>query len=341
MSRRVVLLIVVASLLGLAAAPLAAQERQQRTFEPRKGYEQKTLGAVELEVGTREGPKTVRLSLLKLRIVGGQRTTEVQLPPGGLALLQHRAGDAEVGLGGANRFAPLEGEWMRLPLPGRLVIGADDSVLMDLIVPDGRVDPGGRTLAALAQRDNSGQRFHYPAGPQAPLANIARPYIGATEAPENRMGTDSRMREIFEADSHFKDGDTDGYPWCCSFVSMCVQKLIQAHVVYGHVRAPRTASVTNFRTRWAPSQSCLVFRPNDPSHKPHKGDVVVFTFSHIGVVDEVGTNVVLTIEGNTNEAGSREGTIVRRKDRAFPIIRCFIRLPIPVAYDVSELMCVA
>lgn len=207
--------------------------------------------------------------------------------------------------------------------------------------PDGRVDPGGRTLAALGQRDNSGQRFHYPAGPQAPLANIARPYIGATEAPRNRMGTDSRMREIFEADSHFKDGDTDGYPWCCSFVSMCVQKLIQTNGVYGHVRPPRTASVTNFRTRWAPSQSCLVFRPNDPNHKPHKGDVVVFTFSHIGVVDEVGANMVLTIEGNTNEAGSREGTIVRRKDRAFPVIRCFIRLPIPVAYDVSELMCVA
>lgn len=134
MRRRRFQLILAAALLALAATPPGAQQRERATFEPRKGYEQKTLGRVELEVTTREGPKTVRLSLLKLRIVGGQRNAEVQLPPRGLALLQHRAGDAEVDLG-ANRFTPLEGEWMRLPLPTRLAVGADDdSVLMDLIV---------------------------------------------------------------------------------------------------------------------------------------------------------------------------------------------------------------
>ena len=99
--------------------------------------------------------------------------------------------------------------------------------------------------------------------------------------------------------------------------------------------------MTSFRTHWAPAQNCLVFRPNDPAHQPHKGDIAVFTFSHIGIVDAVATNLVWTIEGNTNEAGSREGTTVRRKDRAFPIIRCFIRLPIPASYDLTRQMCVA
>ena len=105
--------------------------------------------------------------------------------------------------------------------------------------PDGRVDPQGRTLAALSRPASVAQRFHYPAGPQEPLAEIARPYLGATEAPGNRMGSDPRMREIFEADWLKKAGDTDGYPWCCSFVSLCVQKLLQRSAFYGHVQPPR------------------------------------------------------------------------------------------------------
>ncbi len=215
--------------------------------------------------------------------------------------------------------------------------------------PDGRVDPGGRTLGALDRPAGTAppppattpQQFQYPRGPQEPLADIARPYIGAMEASGNQMGTDPRMREIFEADSLMSAGDTDGYPWCCSFISMCVQKLIGQSPHYAMVHPPKTASVLNFRTRWAPAQNCLVFPPNHAVHSPHKGDVVVFTFSHIGVVDEVGTNMVYTIEGNTNEAGSREGTSVLRKSRAFGIIRCFIRLPIPASYDVANQICVA
>jgi hypothetical protein len=210
--------------------------------------------------------------------------------------------------------------------------------------PDGRVDPNGRTLAAL----NSGagnaavavQRFQYVTGPQEPLADIARPYIGAIEAHGNRMGNDPRMREIFDADSLAPGGQTDGYPWCCAFVSLCVQRLIAQSPYYTAVTPPRTASVTNFRTRWAPGQNCLIFPPTDRQNYPHKGDIVVFTFSHIGIVDAVRQNSVTTIEGNTNEAGSREGTTVRQKDRAFPMIRCFIRLPLSATYDFANRMCV-
>lgn len=213
---------------------------------------------------------------------------------------------------------------------------------------DGRVDPNGRTLKALNGAGGGPgtvptppQRFQYPTGPQEPLANIARPYIGATEAPGNRMGSDPRMREIFEADWLAPNGQTDGYPWCCAFVSMCVQKLIAQSPFYGHVKPPKTASVSGFRTNWAPAQNCLIFPPTDQQYSPHKGDVVVFTFSHIGIVDTVGQNQVRTIEGNTNEAGSREGTTVRQKDRAFSQIRCFIRLPLPANYDFSRQICVA
>lgn len=267
---------------------------------------------------------------------------------------------ASVGRGGANRRSDvrvvqnlLNGHIRSIaPTPALVVDGLIGSKTITAITafqrnvvrlsaPDGRVDPGGRTLEALNQGGAAAARVHYPAGPQEPLADIARPYIGATESRSNRMGSDARMREIFEADHLSPGGDTDGYPWCCSFVSLCVQKLIEQSPFYHQVRPPTTASVSNFRTRWAPAQNCLVFRPSDQTQRPHKGDVVVYTFSHIGIVDEVAANMVWTIEGNTNEAGSREGTAVLRKSRNFSIIRCFIRLPVPATYDVANMMCVA
>jgi hypothetical protein len=93
------------------------------------------------------------------------------------------------------------------------------------------------------------------------------------------------------------------------------------------VSAPRVASVHLFRTRWAPEHGCLIFPPSAP-HAPHKGDVVVFTFSHIGIVESTGPGAIKTIEGNTNEQGSREGTTCRRKQRGLGLIRCFIRMPV-------------
>ena len=214
-----------------------------------------------------------------------------------------------------------------------------------LQAPDGRVDPGGRTLSRLngeADDDSdsdSAPTYHYPTGPQAPLIDIARPYLGAREARGNRMGNDRRMREIFESDWLSPGGVTDSYPWCCSFVSMCVQKLIRQHGIYAHVRPPKTASVSGFRTRWAPNQNCLIFPPNDQQHQPHKGDVVVYKFSHIGIVDTMTSRGVTTIEGNTNEAGSREGTSVMNKTRRNAVIRCYIRLPVPSTYDIENQVC--
>lgn len=210
-------------------------------------------------------------------------------------------------------------------------INAFQRIVLRMRAPDGRVDPGGRTLAALNQPASAVVTFDYPAASQAQLASIATPYIGAREGHGNRIGTDERMREIFESDSLGPGGVTDGYAWCCSFVSMCVQKLIQQSLPHRNVRPPRTASVLNFRTNWAPAQNCLIFPPGDPQNAASRGDIVVYRFSHIGIVTSTNLLGVSTIEGNTNEAGSREGTGVLRKDRENTVIRCFIRLPVTPA----------
>lgn len=84
--------------------------------------------------------------------------------------------------------------------------------MVKLAAPDGRVDPRGRTLRALNRPGPTGIPLYYPVGLQETLADIERPYIGATEASGNRMGKDPRMQEIFKADyARISPRTTDGY----------------------------------------------------------------------------------------------------------------------------------
>ena len=211
------------------------------------------------------------------------------------------------------------------------------------LVVDGVV--GAKTWAVLLKSQQLQQQFRYPPALQGLVADIAIHYLGATEAQGNRMGSDPRMKEIFEADKYAPNGETDGYPWCCAFVSMCVQKLIDISPYYRHVAKPYTPSVYFFRTHWAVEQHCKIFTTQDSELSPNKGDIVVFTFSHIGIVEKVQNGIVHTIEGNTNGQGSREGIVVRRQRRAPPIIRCFIRLPISkstiMSFTTEELLGIA
>jgi len=136
----------------------------------------------------------------------------------------------------------------------------------------------------------------------------------------------------------------EGYAWCASFVSW----------VYGQAGfpEPRTAwSPALFpakRVIWEKGrvlEKSQMARPPEPQSGargtsflltnkesaaeqakdntffPKKGDVFGIYFNsveriaHAGFVDEWGDKYVVTVEGNTNEAGSREGDGVYRKRR--------------------------
>jgi hypothetical protein len=184
--------------------------------------------------------------------------------------------------------------------------------------------------------------YDYRVGPQEPLADIAAGYIGATETKSNKIGHDAQMKEIFEADNYAPGGQTDGYPWCCALVSLCLQKLISASAMYKTIKTPRESSVHHFRTVWAPGQRCLIFSPSDRTFVPHRGDVVVYTFSHIGIVDGIRSpGIIDTIEGNTNKKGSREGTTCMKKTRVLALVRSFIRLPVRTDYDERADQCLS
>ena len=62
--------------------------------------------------------------------------------------------------------------------------------------------------------------------------------------------------------------------------------------------------------------------------KPLPGDIVVFNFSHIGLVAGAGGGCDFqAIECNTDDSGGREGVEVARRRRTLRQVRAFIRLP--------------
>jgi hypothetical protein len=173
--------------------------------------------------------------------------------------------------------------------------------------------------------------------PQSLLADIAAKYIGVKETGNNKAGDSKELRAIFESDSLSINGVTDGYPWCAAFVSFCVQKLLKNSPSFSITIPPKEASVSRFLNTWAKNNNCLIFPRNSEFFNPQKGDIVVFTFSHIGIVEGVNGRMVTTIEGNTNDAGGREGSVVARKVRVNSIIKSYIRLPLTMTAGDSRL----
>jgi len=173
--------------------------------------------------------------------------------------------------------------------------------------------------------------------PQGFLADIAAKYIGVKETGNNKAGDSKELLAIFKSDSLTVNGVTDGYPWCAAFVSFCVQKLLNNSPSFSMTTPPKEASVSRFLNVWAKNNNCLVFPRNSEFFTPQKGDIVVFTFSHIGIVESVNGRMITTIEGNTNDAGSREGSVVARKVRINSIIKSYIRLPLTNAASISRI----
>jgi hypothetical protein len=117
-------------------------------------------------------------------------------------------------------------------------------------------------------------------------------------------------------------GLNEGYAWCMSFVYWCVDQAAKEQGVKNPL--VKTAGVLN---QWnaIPKTMKIV---KDP--KP--GDIFIMDFGkgagHTGFVTSVKDGVIQTIEGNSNDDGSREGYEVCRKPngRKISTIKGFIRI---------------
>lgn len=114
-----------------------------------------------------------------------------------------------------------------------------------------------------------------------------------------------------------------GYPWCMAFVFWCVNKasaeLGQANPLVKTGGVMRQWNETTLRK--LPKTAIAAVRP---------GDIFIMDFGggvgHTGFVEKIIGSNVYTIEGNTNDDGSREGYEVARRVRPASSFKGFIQL---------------
>ena len=143
----------------------------------------------------------------------------------------------------------------------------------------------------------------------ADVLDTARRELGTTESPANsnkvRYNTWYYGREV----------SGDAYPWCMAFVQWCFAQA-------GRPLPYKTASCSALLTWYRQNRpECIV-------GDPQPGDIILYTFSHTGIVESVQGSTVTAIEGNTSAGSSGSqangGGVFRRK-RSKTLVTAYIR----------------
>ncbi len=121
----------------------------------------------------------------------------------------------------------------------------------------------------------------------------------------------------------------EAWPWCAAFVCWVVREAMREAGRAYTFKRPTTASAWGMEG-WSLSQDHSTRTIKKPGRDIVSGDIVVFTFSHIGFAvgspDEHG--YFSTIEGNTDGQGTREGGAVLGKRRHISAVRSVIRFTV-------------
>jgi len=164
------------------------------------------------------------------------------------------------------------------------------------------------------------------------LVEVALTQEGVTEDPKNsNTGTDVYIYQDSTGLAPPKIPGP-GWPWCAAFVCFCFKAVANMGDVRYSFTLPKTAGAYDFEN-WARKNSKYIDVIKPPFDKILPGDVVIFNFSHIGIsLSEIKNNKISTIEGNTNQKGSREGDGVYKKTRRLSLIRSVLR----IKYDETQ-----
>lgn len=160
------------------------------------------------------------------------------------------------------------------------------------------------------------------------IVRIAKAEVGVCEVGNTNCG--ERVDE-YKAATWLSS--KKGWPWCAAFVCWVIREaLISSGVKQTKTfKRPQTAGAWDFEN-WSIAQDSTTWMRREPAGDIVAGDIVMFTFSHIGIAvsspDKKGN--VKTVEGNTNTAGSREGNGVYLKTRSISKIRSRIRFNIKI-----------
>jgi len=114
-------------------------------------------------------------------------------------------------------------------------------------------------------------------------------------------------------------GKWKGLPWCSAFVAWCLSEAEIKHTV----------------NAWSPTSEnrrYFIYTQKSFVDEPLPGDVFTIWYSKLKRIGHTGfyhknqnENIIVTVEGNTNEAGSREGDGVYKKYRPLKTIHSISR----------------
>jgi len=170
------------------------------------------------------------------------------------------------------------------------------------------------------------------------LIDIAKNEVGTREGPANNTG--ARIVE-YQGATWLAPG---AWPWCAAFIAWLVRELLEDAQVRDYLKAyfkkpeltfaqaekVRCRDATAFGwEKWAKANGFQVLGEQTLAKA---GDIVVFDFSHIGLVIEDQPTIaapIKTIEGNTNGKGERDsssGDGVWMKERNHTLTKSYIRI---------------
>jgi hypothetical protein len=162
------------------------------------------------------------------------------------------------------------------------------------------------------------------------LVEIALSQVGVKEVGGNNKG--AKIRE-YQSATTLKPAP---WPWCAAFTSWVIREWLKDPEVIKWLNLklltpekwrPKTAAAFGY-IEWAKSRPATT-KILTSKAKPKVGDIVVFDFSHIGIITEVGEKSFKAVEGNTNGKGTRDSTSgdgVWLKTRTPSLVRNYIRI---------------
>ena len=166
------------------------------------------------------------------------------------------------------------------------------------------------------------------------LIAIAAHEVGTMEIPRN-SNSGPRVKEYQRATNL----EGTGWPYCAAFVDWCIREWLKNSDVLAAlgIKGPHEAEEWRPKTAaafglidWGEKHHMLIMDDN-PSHVLHTADIVVFDFSHTGILvddfEKDGVSWIKTIDGNTSpESGNNEGGGVYVRTRKRSTAKRFIRM---------------
>ena len=162
------------------------------------------------------------------------------------------------------------------------------------------------------------------------LAKIALSQVGVKESGGNNNGPEIRK---YQASTELKPAS---WPWCAAFTGWIIREWLKDKENLGWLGL-KTLTPEQWRPKTAAAFGYISWAQDRPATtkvlsrkaKPQVGDLVVFDFSHIGIVVKVGEKSFQCVEGNTNGRGTRDSTSgdgVWLKTRTPSLVRNYIRI---------------